>query len=83
MVRFAQNVWGVARNGKTDEELALAGIDALANFIEELRLPTTLRELGVEKSQLKEIADSCGISQGGYKVMSHKEILAIFRECYE
>lgn len=82
-VRFAQNVWGVARNGKTDEELALAGIDALANFIEELRLPTTLRELGVEKSQLKEIADSCGISQGGYKVMSHKEILAIFRECYE
>ena len=82
-VRFAQNVWGVARNGRTDEELALAGIDALANFIEELRLPTTLRELGVEKSQLKEIADSCGISQGGYKVMSHKEILAIFRECYE
>lgn len=82
-VRFAQNVWGVARNGKTDEELALAGIDALANFIEELRLPTTLRELGVEKSQLKEIADSCGISQGGYKVMTHKEILAIFRECYE
>lgn len=82
-VRFAQNVWGVARNGRTDEELALAGIDALANFIEELRLPTTLRELGVEKSQLKEIADSCGISQGGYKVMTHKEILAIFRECYE
>ncbi len=82
-IRFAQNVWGVARNGRTDEELALAGIDALANFIEELRLPTTLRELGVEKSQLKEIADSCGISQGGYKVMTHKEILAIFRECYE
>ena len=29
-VRFAENVWGIARDGKTDEELALAGIDALA-----------------------------------------------------
>ena len=31
-VRFAENVWSIARNGKTDEELALAGIEALADF---------------------------------------------------
>ena len=46
-VRFAQNVWGIARNGKTDEELALVGIDALADFIKEIGLPTSLQELGV------------------------------------
>ena len=82
-VRFAENVWGIARGGKTDEELAMAGIDALAEFIKEVGLPTTLKELGADKLQLKEIADSCGISQGSYKIMTHQEILAIFQECYE
>lgn len=81
-VRFAENVWGIARGGKTDEELAMAGIDALAEFIKEVGLPTTLKELGADKLQLKEIADSCGISQGSYKIMTHQEILAIFQECY-
>ena len=82
-VRFAENVWGIARDGKTDEELALSGINALADFIKEIGLPTTLKELGADKGQLREIADSCGISQGSYKPMTHKEILAIFQECYE
>ena len=31
--RFALNVWGVDPAGKTDEEIALAGIDALADYI--------------------------------------------------
>ena len=82
-VRFAENVWDIARDGKTDEELALAGIQALADFIKEIGLPATLRELGADKAQLKEIADSCGISQGSYKLMTHEEILEIFQECYE
>lgn len=38
---------------------------------------------GRTKEQLKEIADSCGISQGSYKPMTHEEILEIFHECYE
>ena len=81
-VRFAQNVWGIAREGRTDDALARAGIDALADFIREIGLPTTLKELGARKEQLKEIADSCGISQGSYQVMTHGEILKIFQECY-
>ena len=81
-VQFAQNVWGIAREGRTDDALARAGIDALADFIREIGLPTTLKELGARKEQLKEIADSCGISQGSYQVMTHGEILKIFQECY-
>lgn len=82
-VRFAENVWGIARNGRTDEELALAGIDALEDFIKEIGLHSTLRKLGVkDKTQLKEIADSCGISKGSFKIMTHSEILDILNECY-
>lgn len=82
-VKFAQNVWGIPRESKTDAELALAGIDALAAFIREIGLPTTLKELGAGKDQLRPIADSCGISQGSYKKMTHEEIYKIFCECYE
>lgn len=82
-VKFAENVWAIPRKGKTDEELALAGIEALADFIQEVGLPTTLKELGVEKAQLKEIAQSCPISQGSYKRLTQQEIYQIFQECYE
>ena len=83
-VRFAENVWGISPEGKTEEETSLAGIEALAGFIKETGLPTTLKELGVhDRAMLKEIADSCGISQGGYKKMTPEEILEIFQDCYE
>ena len=44
----------------------------------------TLKGLGFEdKSLLKTIADSCVINQGGYKVLTHEEILEILEECWE
>lgn len=81
--RFAENVWRIPRNGRTDEEMAEAGVEALADFIREIGLPTTLREVGVEKKEdLKEIADSCYLVDGSYKKMTHEEILEIFLECF-
>lgn len=81
--KFAVNVWGISPEGKTGEELALAGVEALADFIMEIGLPATLRELGVnESTDLKAIADSCNLAPGSYKKISHEEILKIFRECY-
>ena len=77
------NVWGISPDGKTKEALALAGVEALAGFIREIGLPTTLRELGVdENTDLKAIADSCNLAPGSYRKMTHEEILKIFRECY-
>lgn len=82
-VRFAENVWQIKRGDMTDRQLAKAGVEALADFIKEIGLPTTLRELGMEnKDGLKEIADSCSLAPGSYKKMTHKEILEIFKECF-
>ena len=39
--RFAVNVWGIDPEGKTEVELAHAGVEALAAFIKEIGLPTT------------------------------------------
>jgi len=80
--RFATAVWVISSEGKTEQELALAGIDKLADFIKELGLPTTLRQLGIaEELDLKAVADSCGISAGSYRQLTHEEILQIFKEC--
>ena len=81
--RFATEVWGISADGKTDEEITLAGIEALEDFIVEIGLPVSLQDLGVnENTDLKAIADSCGIVPGGYKKLTQEEILGIFRECY-
>lgn len=80
--RFAVNVWGISPERKSADELALAGVEALADFVKELGLPTTLRELGVdEHMDLKRIADSCNLAPGSYRKMTHEEILEIFKEC--
>lgn len=80
--RFAVNVWGIPTVGKSDEEIAGLGVEALADFIKEIGLPTTLRELGVDQgTDLRTIADSCAVVSGGYKKMTKKEILEIFKEC--
>ena len=81
--KFAMNVWGVSPEGKTKEALAYAGIEALADFIREIGLPATLRELGVdETTDLKVIADSCNLAPGSYRKMTHEEILEILQECF-
>ena len=80
-VRFAENVWQIPRDGKSDEEFAAASVEALADFIKEVGLPTTLKELGIDENvDLKEIAASCNLAPGSYKKMTHAEILAIFME---
>ena len=80
--RFAVNVWGISDTGKTDEETASAGVEALAGFARQVGLPATLHELGVDETfDLKQIADSCVLPAGYSQRMTQEEILDIFREC--
>ena len=80
--RFAVRVWGIPAEGKTEAELARAGVDALADFIKEIGLPTTFRELGLpDDLPLKEIADSVPLTPGGYGKLTHGDVLRIFEDC--
>jgi len=81
-LRFATEVWGICPEGKTDDELALAGIDALEAFSREMGIPSTLRELGATKDMLERIAYSVE-EDGGYKKMTHEDILQVLKACYE
>lgn len=78
--RFAETVWGIDPDGKTDEEVALAGLDAMKAWMEEIGVVLHLRELGVDESMLDQLADLTFRMNGGYKALERDEILKIFRE---
>ena len=78
--RFAEAVWDIDPAGKTDEEVALAGLDAMKAWMEEIGVVMHLTELGVDESMLDQIADLTFHMDGGYKALKRDEILAIFRE---
>lgn len=80
-VRFAKKVWNVDVSGITKEDAALAGIEKLADFIKELGLPTTLREIGTTEEMLPKIANSAVLG-GGYKKLDASEILEILKQAY-
>lgn len=80
-VRFAKKVWGVDVDKVSEEEAALMGIEKLKDFIIELGIPTTLREIGATKEMLPEIAASISPG-GGYKTVSKEDILEILNQCY-
>lgn len=79
--RWAQNVWGIAPKG-SDEETAVAGIDALAAFIQEIGLLTTFTELGIPAdTDFRAITDSTNVTAGCCKKLTHDEIYEILQEC--
>lgn len=78
--RFAEAVWSIDPAGKTEEEVALAGLDAMKAWMEEIGVVMHLTELGVDESMLDQIADLTFHMDGGYKALKRDEILAIFRE---
>ena len=81
--RFAVNVWGISSQGKTERELAVAGVDALTAFIRECGLPARLGELRMKgaltEDTLRAIAGSCNLIQTGQVQVSREEILDVLR----
>ena len=80
-VRFAKDVWKVDDSGRTKEETALAGIDAMEDFMKECGIVTSIKELGATEEMLPLIADST-ILCGGYKVLTAEEVLEILKAAY-
>ena len=77
--RFATNVWGVSPEGKSAEELAAAGLDAMEAWMREIGCVMSTGELGVTEDMLEGIADSTLIMQGGYHPLSRDEVIEVFR----
>ena len=78
--RFATEVWGISRDGKTDEQLANEGLSAMESWMKEIGLVMNLKDLGATEDMIEGIADATIILNGGYKVLDRDEIVQILKE---
>lgn len=78
--RYAVNVWDVDPAGKTDEELAAEGLKQMDSYMKELGLVMSICELGVTEEMIEGIANGTFVMDGGYKVLTHDEIVQILKE---
>lgn len=78
--RFAHVVWNIPTEGKTDEQLAAEGIDALASWIKEIGAASDISSLGVTPDMIEGIADATFVMTGGYHQLNRDEIVGILRD---
>ena len=78
--RFAEEVWDICPEGKSDEEVANEGLAAMETWMRKLGLVMKLSELGATKEMIEGIADATIILNGGYKVLTRAEIVQILKE---
>lgn len=81
-VRFAKNVWDVDATGKTDEQVASEGLQAMENWMKELGLVMNITELGATEDMIPDLVKGTIVLPGGYKVLDADEIEQIFRESF-
>jgi alcohol dehydrogenase YqhD (iron-dependent ADH family) len=79
--QFAERVWDIPRNGRSDEELGRAGIERTRQWFREIGAPTRLREAGIGEERLEEMAERVAKRGpiGSVKVLTKEDILAIYR----
>ena len=83
--RYAINVMGITPNAGSDEEIALKGIEAMEAFYREIKMPTNLRELGVNATDedLKLMAHKCAVGvnggKGSARFLKEEDMLEIYK----
>ena len=83
--RYAINVMGIPADTGTDEEIALKGIEAMEDFYREIKMPTNLRELGVNATDddLKLMAHKCAVGvnggKGSARFLKEEDMLEIYK----
>lgn len=82
-VRLAVNVFGVDPAGKTNEEIAMKGIDKLSEFWKGIGAPVTLADYEIDGRSLEKIAKKAAVNGplGGYAKLSEDEVLTLLKSC--
>ena len=81
-VRFAKNVWDIDATGKTDEQVASEGLEAMENWMKELGLVLKITELGATEDMIPDLVKGTIVMTGGYKKLDAGESEQIFRESF-
>lgn len=78
--RYAQIVWDIRPEGKTEHELAEAGLQALYNWMKEIGLPLTISEIGATPEMIDDIVSTMEIFPAGYLNLTADDVKQILIE---
>ena len=78
-VRFAKNVWNIQGDGKTDEQIAEEGLEALKAWMLEIGLPLTISELGATSDMIPGITEGTICYPAGYLDLKPEDITEILK----
>ena len=85
--KFARNVFNLSFDNKIEN--AKMGIISLKNYFKEIKMPTTLKELGLNDDDLEVIANRLTnngtrlIGQTSIKTLSREDILKMFDSAFK
>lgn len=79
-VRFAENVWDICPDGKTDEQVAQEGLKAMEDWMRKIGVTMNLTELGATEDMIDGITEATLILEGGYKVLTKDEVREILKQ---
>lgn len=77
--RFAKNVFSVDGESKTDEEIALMGIESFEEFLKDIKVPIRLGEEGISYDEFELMAEKCtkGGTVGRFVKIYKEDVLRI------
>ncbi len=82
--QFARRVWDITE--KDDEKAAILGIEAMEDFYRAIEMPLQLRDFGIDKADLEEIAEVTTFGKQrtvpSHIMMDYGTILEILKSCY-
>lgn len=78
--RFAHVVWEIPAEGKTTQELAAAGLDAMSSWMDEIGAVKHLSELGFTEDMVDDAVKGTFILTGGYHPLTKDEVAQVLRE---
>jgi len=86
-VQFACEVMGIENDEKDPQGTALKGIYALQTFFESIKMPTSLKQVQIPKTDIPKLAAKCNYSAEGYVGnfvrLGYEDVRKILQIAYE
>lgn len=80
-VQYAKNVWDIPTEGRSEESIALASIEATKRFFKQIGMPTTFEDANLPTDRLEEMADKAVENGpiGGFVKLEKSAVLHILK----
>ena len=79
LARYAVRVWDMDPAGKSSQELALAGLEAMRGYFNEIGAPANLADVGIPDEAVEDLAATTKLTTGGYRSLDRDDVRGILK----